>query len=109
MEIKRITISKVHSVSRKQRRGLAGIEVFHSGLESLFAKELGTCMNVFIISLKTGVKNDVFWFEIESGFEEPGGTPTPRIPKSTSPPNPPRVIKDSLSSSSLLITSHLYS
>ena len=34
---------------------------------------------------KTGVKNDIFWSEIESGFGEPGGTPLPRIPKSTPP------------------------
>jgi len=33
--------------------------------------------------LKTGVKNDIFWSEIGSGFGEPGGTPPPRIPRST--------------------------
>ena len=26
----------------------------------------------------------MFWSEIGSGFEEPGGTPPPRIPRSTS-------------------------
>ena len=31
--------------------------------------------------LKTGVKNDIFWSEIGSGFEEPGLTPPPRIPR----------------------------
>ena len=30
--------------------------------------------------LKTGVKNDVFWSEIGSGFEEPGGTPHQEFP-----------------------------
>ena len=98
-------------MSRKQGRRLAGIDIFHFGLKSLFARELRACMNVFIISL-TGVKNDVFWSEIESGFGEPVGTPPPRIPRSTPPlpsPPPPRVIKDPVSSFSLLITSHLYS
>ena len=41
----------------------------------------------FIISLrqglKTGLKNEIFWSEIGSGFGEPGGTPPPRIPWST--------------------------
>ena len=32
--------------------------------------------------LKTGVKNDIFWSEIGSGFREPGGIPQPRIPRS---------------------------
>ena len=32
-----------------------------------------------------GVKNDTFWFEIWSGFEESGGTPPLRIPRGTSP------------------------
>ena len=31
--------------------------------------------------LKAGVENDIFWSEIGSGFEEPGGTPQPRIPR----------------------------
>ena len=29
--------------------------------------------------LKAGVENDIFWSEIGSGFEEPGGTPQERI------------------------------
>ena len=33
--------------------------------------------------LKTGVENDIFWSEIESGFGEPGSTSPPRIPRST--------------------------
>ena len=33
--------------------------------------------------LKTGVENYIFWSEIGSGFGEPGGTPQPRIPRST--------------------------
>ena len=66
-------------------------------------------MNVFIISLKTGVKNDVSWSEIESGFGEPGGTPPPRIPRSTPPPSPRVIIKDPVTSLFLLITSYLYS
>ena len=30
-----------------------------------------------------GVKNDIFWSEIGSGFEEPGRTPPPGISRST--------------------------
>ena len=33
--------------------------------------------------LKTGVENGKFWSEIGSGFGEPGGTPLPKIPRST--------------------------
>jgi len=33
-----------------------------------------------------GVENYTFWSEIESGFEELGSTPPPRIPRSTTPP-----------------------
>ena len=36
--------------------------------------------------LKTGVENGRFWSEIGSGFGEPGGTPLPKIPRSTPPP-----------------------
>ena len=36
-------------------------------------------------SLKTGVENDIFLSEIGSGFGEPGGTPSPRILRSTPP------------------------
>ena len=43
-----------------------------------------------------GVENGIFWSELGSGFGEPGGTPPPRIPRSTSnpktsspPPHPP--------------------
>ena len=39
-----------------------------------------------MLDLKTGVENDIFGSEIGSGFEEPGGTPPPRIPRSSSPP-----------------------
>ena len=42
-----------------------------------------------MISLKTGVDYYIFWSEIGSGFEEPGGTPPPRIPTNT-PPGLPR-------------------
>ena len=38
--------------------------------------------------LKTGVENGMFRSEIGSGFEDPGGTPPPRIPRSTPPPPP---------------------
>ena len=38
--------------------------------------------------LKMGVKNDMFWSQIGSGFGEPGWTPLPRIPRSTPPPSP---------------------
>ena len=37
----------------------------------------------FEMDLKPGVENYIFWSEIGSGFEEPGGTPPPRIPRST--------------------------
>ena len=33
--------------------------------------------------MKMGLKNDIFWSEIESEFGEPGSTPPPRILKST--------------------------
>ena len=33
--------------------------------------------------LKMGVENDIFWSEIVSGFGEAGGTPPPRIHRST--------------------------
>ena len=33
--------------------------------------------------LKMGVENGIFWSEIGSGFGERGGTPLPRIPRST--------------------------
>ena len=39
--------------------------------------------------LKTGVENDILWSEIGSGFGEPGGTPSPRIPRSALHPTPP--------------------
>ena len=38
-----------------------------------------------------GVENDIFWSEIGSGFEEPGGTPPLRIPRST-PPSPGGIV-----------------
>ena len=40
-----------------------------------------------------GVENYIFGSEIRSGVEEPGGTPPPRIPRSSTPPPPaPRII-----------------
>ena len=42
-----------------------------------FCKERGRT------GLKTGEETDIFWAEIGSGFGEPGGTPPPRIPRST--------------------------
>ena len=35
-----------------------------------------------------GLENYIFWSKIGSGFEEPGGKPPPRIPRSTPPPPP---------------------
>ena len=35
--------------------------------------------------LKTGVENGIFWSEIGSGFGDAGGTPPPKIPRSTPP------------------------
>ena len=31
---------------------------------------------------KMDVENDIFWSDIGSGFDEPGSTPPPRIPRS---------------------------
>ena len=38
---------------------------------------------VWTPGLKTGVENGIFWSEIGPGFGELGGTPLPRIPRST--------------------------
>ena len=38
--------------------------------------------------MKTGVENYIFWCQIGSGFEEPGSTVPPKIPRSTPPPPP---------------------
>ena len=35
------------------------------------------------------METNIFWSEIGLGFEEPGGTPPPRIPRSTPPPPGP--------------------
>ena len=35
--------------------------------------------------IKTDAKNNIFCSEVESGFEEPGGIPPPRIPRSKTP------------------------
>ena len=53
-----------------------------------FCYSLSTCINDDISFLwpglnLMGVKNDIFWSEIESGFKEPGSTPPPGIPRST--------------------------
>ena len=45
-------------------------------------------LNNWGTDLKRGVENDIFWSEIESGFLEPGGTPTTIIPMNTPPPPP---------------------
>ena len=39
--------------------------------------------------LKTGVGNYIFWSGKGSGVGEPGGTPPPRIPRSTPSSRPP--------------------
>ena len=39
--------------------------------------------------MKMGVKNDILWSEIGRGFGEPGGTPPPKIPRSSPPGNAP--------------------
>ena len=95
-------MSTVNSVPRKQGRRLAGTDFVHFGVESLFARELrsnGDMHNLLetrsenwygFYSLKTSVKNGVFWSEIESGIGEPGSTSPPRIPRSTSPPPLPQ-------------------
>jgi len=35
--------------------------------------------------LETGMVNGIFWSEIGSGFGDVGGTPPPKIPRSTPP------------------------
>jgi len=44
--------------------------------------------------LKTGVGNGIFWSEIgmKLGFGDAGGTPPPKIPRSTPPPGGLQVI-----------------
>ena len=37
--------------------------------------------------LKRGMGNGIFWSEIGSGFGDSGGTPPPKIPRSTPPPS----------------------
>ena len=64
-----------------------------NGLEEFFCLRSNLSNNGIISAkrpgLKTGVENDIFWAEIGSGFEEPGGTPPPRIP---SPPGFSQII-----------------
>ena len=43
-------MSKVHSCLENKEGRLAGIDFAHFVLESLFARELRACMNVFIVS-----------------------------------------------------------
>ena len=43
-------MSKVHSVPRKQGRGLACTDFVHFDVESLFSRELRACMNVLVIA-----------------------------------------------------------
>ena len=53
-----------------------------------------TCINSYRQGPKTGMDfrgQVLFWSEIESDIGEPGGTPSPRIPRSTPPP--PELIK----------------
>ena len=52
-------MSKVHSVPRKQGRRLAGTDFVHIGVESLFARELRACMNVFIVSIPNGKEREI--------------------------------------------------
>ena len=40
--------------------------------------------------LKTAVRSDMFWSQIQSGFGEAGGTPSPRIPMTPTPPPHPQ-------------------
>ena len=51
--------SKVHSVPRKQGRRLAGTDFVHFDVESLFARELRACMNVFIVSIPNEKKREI--------------------------------------------------
>ena len=43
----------------KQGRRLAGINFLHFGLESLFARELRACMNVFIVSIPNEKEKEI--------------------------------------------------
>ena len=44
--------------------------------------------------MKMGVENGIFWCEIGSGFGERGGTPLPRIPRSSPAPRELRRFED---------------
>jgi len=48
--------------------------------------------------LETGMGNGIFWSEIGSGFGDAGGTPPPKIPRST----PPGTVQDQLNVLDLL-------
>ena len=63
-----------------------GLENRVAGLFIYFYCNLTTINQLNKSGLKTGVENGMFWSEIWSGFGEPGGTPLPKIPRSTPPP-----------------------
>ena len=44
---------------RKQGRELPGTDFVHFGVESLFARELRACMNVFIVSIPNEKKREI--------------------------------------------------
>ena len=58
-----------------------------NGFEELFCLRSNLSSDKIISAHRPGLKKDVenyiFWSEIGSGFGEPGGTPPPRIPRST--------------------------
>ena len=57
--LNRIMMSKVHSVPRKQGRQRAGTDFVHFGVESLFARELRACMNIFIVSIPNEKEREI--------------------------------------------------
>ena len=46
-------------MSRKQGRRLAGTDFVHSGVETLFVRELWACMNVFIVLIPNEKEREI--------------------------------------------------
>ena len=69
---------------KKKEREIREFELdFEKSLCSVFMNDDIVLVSSLRPGLKTGVKNDTFWSERGSGFEEAGGTPPSRIPRST--------------------------
>ena len=64
-----------------------------NGFEVFFSLRFNLSNDNIIFAKRPGlvckrVWNYIFWSEIGSGFEEPGGTPPPRISRRIPPPPP---------------------